>query len=246
MPTFSVPARFAPRIREMTRSIPGILSGRLADTTGLVRGLHMRVGVAALSVLKEAFIVKARGGTDEAGIKWAPLSPITLARRRHPDLIRSGPSWRRPLLTADQDALWRATFRWALRKTDQNKGHAAAIAWVVTKAAGGKTIRGVVGNLPYEIGRDTDIMFNSLSPTADGPGPLGIIRPEPGAVVIGTTVPYAKWFHHGTRRQPARPIWPARQEQWPANWLADIRDVWVSGAKKVVEALVAQVVNGAG
>jgi phage gpG-like protein len=41
-----------------------------------------RVGNAVLKHVSRAFSVKARGGTDEAGERWQPLSRYTIARRK--------------------------------------------------------------------------------------------------------------------------------------------------------------------
>lgn len=62
--------------------LAGMLTGRVRDTSGIARGFLLAIGSAALSDIKEAYIVKALGGTDEMGIKWPPLSPITIAMRR--------------------------------------------------------------------------------------------------------------------------------------------------------------------
>lgn len=45
--------------------------------------LMTRCGLVALGRIKRAFITKSRGGTDEAGERWEPLAPSTIARRRH-------------------------------------------------------------------------------------------------------------------------------------------------------------------
>lgn len=44
--------------------------------------LMLRCGVALLKIIRDAFIIKARGGTDAAGDNWKPLAPATLARRK--------------------------------------------------------------------------------------------------------------------------------------------------------------------
>lgn len=45
------------------------------------RALMTRIGMTVLSRIKRAFVVKARGGTDDAGDRWAPLAPYTIAMR---------------------------------------------------------------------------------------------------------------------------------------------------------------------
>lgn len=50
-------------------------------TGPLSQELMQEVGMVILGLIKKAFITKARGGTDESGLRWAPLSPVTIARR---------------------------------------------------------------------------------------------------------------------------------------------------------------------
>jgi len=40
-------------------------------------------------------------------------------------------------------------------------------------------------------------------------GPGGVFTPMPGWVVLGTSVPWARFHQHGTKRMPARPFMPA-------------------------------------
>ena len=68
--------------RRLIASVPAILSGRVADPTGIVRSLYLLVGQVALSKIKQAFVVKASGGIDDAGDKWEPLSQNTIDGRR--------------------------------------------------------------------------------------------------------------------------------------------------------------------
>ncbi len=46
------------------------------------RATLIRIGLAMLRRIHEAFLIKMRGGTDDAGDRWAPLSPVTVAIRR--------------------------------------------------------------------------------------------------------------------------------------------------------------------
>ena len=63
------------------RDLGGMLSGRIHDPYGVARAFQLRLGVAALSVIKEDFQVKSHGGTGRDGIAWPALSPVTLALR---------------------------------------------------------------------------------------------------------------------------------------------------------------------
>lgn len=64
------------------RGVVAQLVGRAPDTNGVARGVFYAIGLAALSDVQEAFIIKSRGGTDAAGIRWQPLSKKYLAYGR--------------------------------------------------------------------------------------------------------------------------------------------------------------------
>lgn len=69
-------------VKRLLSTLPAVLSGDVADTTGLARSLAMRLGMVALSLVKQAFVEKASGGMDESGMRWVPLKPGTIAGRR--------------------------------------------------------------------------------------------------------------------------------------------------------------------
>ncbi len=172
-------------IRSLAALLPEIMSGRAPDRLGIRHGFSMRLAVAFLSKIKQAFIVKSRGGTDEAGIKWPPLTKAYVAYQRRfgkgeksalKKAARLGransraPGGKDGLLTAAQERLWWQIYRrnlaWlaAREPLAEAKGHAAAIAWNELKKQGAKTKLEVFGNRQVEILRDTGILFNSLSP----------------------------------------------------------------------------------
>ena len=202
-----------PNIWAALKILIAALHGNGADPTGLMEGFKLRLGVGMLSLQYQAFLTKAKGGTDEAGITWAKLSMKYIAYgRRHPGLNglrkqaaaegRKG----RPLLSKGQDTLWRQVYArmfWKFKNAGEGNasgGHAAAVAWQIVKAAGGKTIIGEYGNTPVEIGRDTGRMLNAMAPGLEGTGDQ-VIRSEPGAVVAGIRIKYAAYFH------AKRPLW---------------------------------------
>ena len=170
-----------------------IMAGKEPDTLGLARGVMIAIGYAALSDIKDAFITKARGGTDEMGIKWPKLSKEYLAygrrfgRREQSKLKkaaglgrvhRTAPGDKKGLLTKGQLKEWRKLYSGFLRRfmlslpESAAKSKAAAIAWNVMKKRGAKTKLEVFGNRQVEILRDTGVLFNSLSPgTISGSGP---------------------------------------------------------------------------
>lgn len=66
------------QLRKILSELPATMrqSGRVQSATlGLA-------GRALLTRIRAAYTVKAAGGTDDAGEKWPPLAPATLAHRR--------------------------------------------------------------------------------------------------------------------------------------------------------------------
>ncbi len=202
-------------IRRLMHELP-----RVAMTGGTVqRGLMDRIGIQALSFIREAFLAKARGGSDEAGESWKPLKKSTIAyKRRHPGLpgpkvrARYAPSY---ALTREGRKQWWSDYsrRLAMYKGDQ--AHAAAVAWLIAKQAGEVTLMELYGDTPVEILRDTGLLLNTLSPGRRSPD--RIFRTGPGEVEVGTNRKYAGVHHRGNRRVPQRRLWP-EPRRWPAAW----------------------------
>jgi len=69
-------------VTRVAHTLAAILSGRQSDSLGLGIGFVMSLGFAALSDIKDAFVTKSSGGTDEMGITWPELAPSTIANRR--------------------------------------------------------------------------------------------------------------------------------------------------------------------
>lgn len=173
-------------IRRRIALLPMILSGRVPDQHGIARGFVLRLAVAFLEKVKLAFIAKSRGGTDEAGISWPPLSREYLAYGRRfgrgeqaalkaaaglGRANRFAPGGNKGLLTASQLKRWNQVFASSMKwlqargeSLEEAKGHAAAIAWSTVKKEGARTKLDVFGSRQVEILRDTGVLFNSLSP----------------------------------------------------------------------------------
>lgn len=216
------------QVRQVLAGAVQVVTGTASDPTGLMQGLYLAVGVEALAIVRQAYLDRARGRADESGLSWAPLKRKTIAGRRHPGLRRKKAGERpRGLLTAEQDRRWRKLYAQMLRRFDGDRAHAAAYAWTVLLAEGADTILERYGGTQVEIGRDTGVLYNSLSPGI----PANVLRAEAGAVVIGTNVPYAEPFH---RR---RPLWPD-PERWPAVWTDRLANVALAGLAKVIELML--------
>ena len=223
------------------------LLATLPKVAGASDAVLTAVGLAALGRIRRAFITKARGGTDEAGDSWTPLSPKTIAYSATRQRGRGGrtkaekkrAAFPSQALNAKQQARWWEVYRRALAQYRGDKGHAAAVAWVVLKREGATTLLQKYGGRKVEILRDTGLLLNSLSP---GTGSAEqVFRVGGGAVIIGTNREGAAAHHSGIPgRLPQRRLWPS-VDRWPQSWWGDILDA----AKQVVFDLAMQLIRGA-
>lgn len=173
-------------VRDVANQLADLLAGRNGQSSKLAGSFLRAIGFAALSTIKDAYVVKARGGRDEMGIQWPPLSKAYLAYgrrfgrgeqnalkraaglgRQH----RHAPGGRKGLLTNQQLKTWRQIYARALRRlavsmpVEEAKRIAAGHAWKVMKEEhGARTKLEVFGNRDVEILRDTGVLLNSLSP----------------------------------------------------------------------------------
>jgi len=224
-------------LRAEVAQLVQMLSGRLPDSEGALRIVQLRMGIALLSKIKQAFLVKSRGGTGDDGIHWAPLKRSTIAQRRTTGGERKslgiGGKRTRGLLTAAQDKRWRQIFgsrlaQLRVRGVPNAAALAAQIAWAILKSEGAKTKLAVLGGRKVDALRDTGELFRSLTPGVED-RPSGadgqILRVAPGSVIVGTNK--KPWHHKGIPgRLPARPLWP---EKLPVAWWAVINAAALRG-----------------
>lgn len=207
--------------------------------------MMVRCGMAALGRIRAAFVVKSHGGTDEAGDRWAPLKPKTIAYgRRHrkkpgdPKQSRvfsraKSPPWvPRPsiragyapsyALTRRQNDRWWELYRQGLAIFRGDKGAAARRAWAIGKREGMTTIIAQYGNAKVDTLRDTGLLLSSLSPGVASQHQ--IFRVGPGQVIVGTNRRGASAHHSGVPgRLPQRRLWP-HPGRWPVSWWTDIAE----------------------
>jgi hypothetical protein len=204
-------------IKAVLRQVPSACAGNVGQANAAMRALLTRVGMAALSKIRQAFVVKARGGTDECGLSWPPLSPATIAySRRHPGVLWPGkkrapyaPSW---MLTEAQRKRW-----WQLCRVG-----GPAYAWVIVKSEGAKTLIGEYGQTPVDILRDTGLLLNSLSPGIPTQQPNQVFTIGNGDVIVGTNRKWAAAHHNGIPgKLPKRRLWP-EPRSWTSDWWDDI------------------------
>ena len=231
------------------RLVVAILAGRTPDRNGLLRGFQLRLGAAFLSKVKQAYVVKSRGGRGDDGITWPDLSPATVAGRRKitkatgPKKDKTHVSSRRHNV-ARREAFTRLQFRMS---RDDARAVADGIARHderVTATAGKSKIasaRLMKGGVDYDILRDTGILFNSLSPgkvngSAYTTPDNQVMNAGTRSIVVGTNVAYAGAHHHGTKHIPRRALCPDRM---PDAWVSHMVGTALRGVGKAIE-LVAQ------
>lgn len=233
--------------------------GAIADT------MMTRVGMVLKERIRDAFITKARGGTDEAGESWKPLSKNTIAYSRRHRYLEGNPQesrvfnrakkkgWipkskqRAPYapsfaLTDKQNERWWQVFSKYLAIYKGNKGHAAAVAWIILKSEGAHTLMELYGDAKVEILMSTGILFNSFSPGLNGTGKVFAVGP--GYVIVGTNAPWAAVHHKGSKngRIPQRRLWPP-VNKWPSSWWTDmLEQVW-SGITDLAQEIIRKVSN---
>jgi len=191
------------------------------------------VGQAALTCIHKAFIVKSRGGTDDAGERWQPLSPKTIAySRSHPGLpspaVRANyrPSY---ALTYLQRLEWWGVYRGALSYHKGDKSIAARIAWAFMKRSGVMTLFDKYAHTHVNILHDTGLLFNSLSPNVQSKEQ--VFHVNRGEVEIGTNRKGAKSLHKHRR------LWP-KPNKWPSAWNQSLLEKARLGIVDVIIKLV--------
>lgn len=227
------------QLRKLLSQLPAALAGA-DDPYGIARGIQLRGGIALLSKIQQAFIVKSRGGTGDDGIKWPPLKRSTIAQRRTTGTERKalgiGGTRVRGLLTPAQDRRWRQIFGSRLAKLrlvmsdGAAKAKAAQIAWAILKSEGAQTKLQVLGGRQVDILRDTGELFRSLTPGVEDQ-PSGadgqVFRVPPGRVIVGSNK--KPWHHAGIPgKLPTRPLWPL-DGRLPAAWQQAVADAMRRG-----------------
>lgn len=210
----------------------------------MANAMLTRCGLAALGRIKQAFVVKARGGTDEAGERWAPLSPKTIAYSKTRQHGRGGrtkaekarDAFPSQALNNRQRDRWWALYRQGLAIFKGDKGSAAKRAWGILKREGATTLLQKYGGRQVEILRDTGPLLNSLSPgvaTAEQ-----VFKVGPGSVIVGTRRKGAAAHHAGIPgRLPQRRLWP-EPGKWPASWWKDITEQARAGLIDIATKLI--------
>lgn len=231
--------------------LPGILSGRLPDQEGLGEGFRNALGFAALSDIRSAYIEKARGGTDEMGIRWPKLKPSTIARRRTgTSTFGSEAIQRRERVRRRETRRAYERYRFSLPEKEARR-RAAIVGGIKATQETGFTREETLGDREVEILRDTSVLFNSLSPgeltdagyspPAEDGGENQIFEIGDSQVRVGTNVPYASVHQHGSRQRniPARPFIPDEDYPVPEIWWQR----WIGVANEALSAVLVRVLS---
>ena len=99
-------------VEQILRTIPGAIKGTGPDPYGLGQAYRSALIHSLLTSVYEAFIVKSLGGTDDLGNSWPDIKPETKAygRKSLRNSLALPGNKRRPTLSPDQDAYWKAIF----------------------------------------------------------------------------------------------------------------------------------------
>ncbi len=171
-----------------------------------------RIGLAIFRVIYDAFLVKMRGGTDDAGDRWAPLSPVTVAIRQRRRGV--GPPRKRS----------------RYRKFTQNDlSPAQRRLRSITKGAGASYDK---YGRDYEILHDRGRLLESLRP---GSGSAEqVFEIADGRVIVGTNREGAARNHQGDPpKLPQRRLWPDPSD-WPDEWWDQILEEVQAGVVDLV------------
>lgn len=172
------PAQFRRLMGDLVRGLAG------KDATvarEIIDGIKLRVGVALLSQVHQAFVVKSRGGTGSDGIKWKPLKAATVAQRKR---------------TAKDVAAAKRAIK-AAAKAGRKKPKVAELY-------GGRQHEILVDTRRLF----RSLSPATSDPSKPTKVKDQIIAAKPAAVEVGTNVDYASTHQNGTAHVPARPLWP--------------------------------------
>jgi hypothetical protein len=235
----------ADAIRAVNRVVD-ILTGKIAaPVPAIPNGVYGAIGLQALSDIKADYVRKSGGGTGEDGVKWKPLSPVTIAKRRLQGNNALSKGEERKRLKQRLELALYARLSASLPPADAIK-EAKRQASEIIKAKDQKRINILLKEEKVKILRDTGVLLNSLSPGVMR-GQSGYAKPRGdggddqvfyfmrAGVIVGTNVPYAGVHQYGSEKQniPARPFLPP-PDATPQIWL----DRWAAiGETAVAEAV---------
>lgn len=197
-------------LRQAISAIPqGVVAGE-----ALTDRVLTRCGAVLLNHIRREYIIKAQGGTDQAGYRWAPLKTSTIAYRKSNRSLVESSRRNRPsqAMTRKQQQRWWDLYRQGLAIYKGNKAAAAKRAWAIMKASGVKTLFDRYASKQVRILYDSGKLYNSIH-----------ARVGRGEVSIRSDHKAAPVHHYGSPRKgiPQRRLWP-EPRVWPQQWWKDI------------------------
>lgn len=222
-------SRWGRTLRQVIEDVVSTLPEEIRAGGTDIDDMLYKVGIVTAGHIKGAFVTKSQGGTDEAGERWQPLSPKTVAYRRanRTKRERARETWPSQALTKKQQERWWEVYRRGLMMYQRDKSRAAKLAWFVLKSEGATTLFNKYGGAQVDILRDTRKLLNAILPRVEG-----------GEVLVGVDprdVPYAAAHHYGVpdRGLPQRRLWPEPQD-WPQSWWDGILSSIEGGLTEII------------
>jgi len=182
---------------QVLRTLPGRIVGTTPDPEGFAAVFGGTFAHKFFTELHRNFMLRSRGGSDEFGRSWKPLSPATIRRKQH-SLSQKNAAKFKAILKQKTAAFSRTGMPVAQARVKATRLAYAAITQTVP------------------IGIDTGEMEKSLRPGRVVGGrytaPDKQIADTHGKDwKIGTRVAHAKYFHR------KRPLWPPAKQR--AVWI---------------------------
>lgn len=206
--------------------LPQTLLQAADDIDQQMAGLLQEIGTQLLSLQKQDFEKKSRGGTGVDGTTWKPLSPMT-------EYLKATRSISRGSRTAGERSGTVSKEERARLVAKRRKLRQKLLGTVGPFVAGSKKAKAATIQ-KSQIGVDTGLLRNCVKPGFSGshkrtgiPG-ANILQVDGNRVVIGYGVEYADYF------DDVRPLMPnTLPEPWEKS-IEDIMDKWAADIMRKV------------
>lgn len=172
-----------------------------------------------LGLIRDSFIVKSLGGTDDAGDRWAPLKKVTIENRANK---RKG----------------RVSSFSKKRKGESSKVYDSSVrrARSIMKSKGRTPTHNKYARRDNAILHDSGALLESLTPHSSSR--YQVLEVGNGTFAVGTTREGAYAHHRGVPgKLPQRRLWPS-PNNFPDKWwdmiLKDIQGGMVETIKEII------------
>ena len=207
-----------------SRKAVNVLINQLPETIRINGGsITSHIGALLFKKIREAYLTKSRGGTDETGANWTPLSENTVvynrAKRTKAELNR--PKRPSQALTKHQQQRWWSIYRSVLARSRGDKSRAAKTAWAVLKDEGAQTLKNKYRHAKVDILYNTGSLFESIR-----------LETTNDEIVVKSNHEHAAKHHEG-KGVPKRELWPS-PDTWPESWWDELLEAAKQGALQVL------------